>query len=438
MSVRAELNPRVLRRARLPRWLLGAAWPQARDAQGVTQPALARLELAHGRVREVIPEDGLPLEPGAWDLDGALVLPGLVDAHVHLDKTFTLARIPHVKPGLLGAIEASVADIANWTPEDIHARASRGLQWAWEAGTTRIRTHVNWAEIGPLPAAWPVLDRLAHDWADRLRLELVSLTKLDSFADASAARHIAAQVRATGAHAILGGFVHSINWNAQALRHLFEAAQATDLDVDLHADEELFPEAQGLLGTARVLREIGFAGRVVCGHVCALAAMPEKQALDILDEVARAPITLVSLPITNLLLQDASSGRTPRLRGITLVKEARARGIPLLFASDNVQDPFCPVGSYDPIEAMTSATTAAQLDAPFDAWSDTVCRGDFLERGAPAAPTLDGAAADLVIFTQADAIGWPSRGGPRVVLRTGVAQSAPPARWHAHALHLTP
>lgn len=434
MRTHASHTPTVLRHARLPRWLLGPSWPSRHDSNGIPRPATARIALRHGKVEQVTVDNHQALEPDAWDLQGALVLPGLVDAHLHLDKTFTLDRMGTVQPGLLGAIEASLTDIARWTPADIHGRASRGLQWAWEAGSSVLRTHVNWADIGPVPMAWPVLNQLAHDWADRLRLEMVSLTKLDSFADLSAARHVARQVQATGPHALLGGFVHSTNWDPQALRHLFTAAQEADLDVDLHVDEELHPDAQGLLGAAQILQDIGFQGRVVCGHVCALAAMAPERALSILDAVARAPITLVSLPITNLLLQDATTDRTPRLRGITLVKEARARGIPLLFASDNVQDPFCAVGSYDPLDAMASAVTAAQLNHPFDEWSDTICRADALSRDGNATPSLTGTPADLVIFTQADPVGWPSRAGSRVVLRTGVAQSAPPAAWTAPAL----
>lgn len=419
-------TPTALRQTRLPRWLLGPGWPEAAHGLG---PQLARIGFTDGRVASVAPEDGRPGENSDWWLAGALVLPGLVDAHVHLDKTFTLSRIPDVKPGLLGAIEATLVDLPNWTEADIHERATRGLQWAWEAGTTLIRSHVNWSELGPLPMAWPVLDRLAHDWADRLQLQLVSLTRLDSFADPVMARTVARQVKDTGPHALMGGFVHSTNWHPTGLRQLIEAAQAHDLDLDLHVDEELFPQAQGLRTVARMLRETGFGGRVVCGHVCALAAMPEDQALAILDEVAQAPITLLSLPITNLLLQDAVTDRTPRLRGITLVKEARARGIPLLFASDNVQDPFCPVGSYDPLECLSAAAIAAQLDAPFDRWSDTLCRADFLARGRPGVPSLVGQPADLVIFTQADATGWPSRSGQRLVLRTGTAHCAPPTAW---------
>jgi cytosine deaminase len=226
--------------------------------------------------------------------------------------------------------------------------------------------------------------------------------------------------------------VHTTNWNPQALRHLFEAAQHHGLDVDLHVDEELNPEAMGLATTATLLQGIGFEGHVVCGHTCALAAQDENVALATLDAVARAPITLVTLPITNLLLQDATTGRTPRQRGLTLVKEARARNIPVLVASDNVQDPFCPVGSFDPLEALATGVLAAQLESPFDRWSEALCRADWLRRGSAQLPLQAGSAANLVIFTHADIWGFPSRTQPRVVLRKGrVTHGLPPAEWQA-------
>ena len=408
--------PALLDNARLPRWLLPADWPQH---EGV--PVLARIALEAGRVQSVQPVANAAVRPaGSWDLAGTLVLPGFVDAHTHLDKAFTLPRMKEVQPGLLGAIDAMLNDRVHWSPADVRERASRGLQWAWECGTTHVRTHVDWWEPDAVPLAWPVMAELAQEWAGKVRLEQVGLIKLPLFEDASQALRLAKQVKATGPQALLGGFVHSTNWSENALRNLLEAAQACDPDIDLHVDEELNASAVGLQTTARILREIGFEGRVVCGHICALAAQPEAQAFATLDAVARAPITVVSLPATNLLLQDAVTGRTPRQRGITLVKEARERGIPLLFASDNVQDPFCRLGSFDPVEALGTAALVAQLDDPFDTWSQALCRSDWLQRApAPATPTLVGATADLVLFTQADRHGWPSRSAARVVLREG-------------------
>jgi cytosine/creatinine deaminase len=428
--------PTVIDNLRLPRWLLPSDWPQH---DGV--PVLARVAIEAGRVQSVQPATQAPVSSAAtWDAAGMLALPGFVDAHTHLDKAFTLPRMKQVQPGLLGAIDAMLNDRVHWSPADVRERAARGLQWAWESGTTHLRTHVDWwepdatpmawpvmAELAQewwepdaTPMAWPVMAELAQEWAGRVRLEQVSLIKLPLFEDAEQALRLAKQVKATGPHALLGGFVHSTNWSEAALRHLLVAAQACELDIDLHVDEELNAASVGLQTTARLLREIGYEGRVVCGHVCALAAQPEAQALATLDAVARAPITIVSLPATNLLLQDAVTGRTPRLRGITLVKEARERGIPLLFASDNVQDPFCRLGSFDPVEALGTAALVAQLDEPFDTWSEALCRSDWLSR-APATvrPTLVGAPADLVLFTDADRHGWPSRSAKRVVLREG-------------------
>jgi cytosine deaminase len=321
-----------------------------------------------------------------------------------------------------------MADRAGWTEADIHERASRALDWAYQAGCVHMRSHVDWWEADGTPLAWEVLTALSAEWQGRIHLEQVSLIKLPLFSDLAQARRLAARVAATGPNAVLGAFVHSSNWDAQALRHVFIAAAETGLDVDLHVDEELNPEARGLAATAQILRETAFAGRVVCGHSCALAAQPESEALATLDALAQLPVTLVTLPVTNLLLQDAATGRTPRLRGLTLVKEARVRGIPVLVASDNVQDPFCRVGSYDPVEALAAGVLAAQLDEPFDAWSDSLCRSDWLHHTPDNRPTLAGAAADLVIFSDADAWGWPARAARRVVLRGGIPLSSIPER----------
>jgi cytosine deaminase len=419
--------PEHLLAARLPRWLLPDQWPVHGG-----QPALADLHLAQGRVLGLAPHDAhfTPPAATAWNLAGAPVLPGLVDAHTHLDKAFTLARMGAVKPGLLGAIDAMMVDRQSWTPADVRARASRALQWAHEAGTVHLRTHCDWWEPEAQPLAWNVLRELAQEWAGRLVLERVALIPLHLYAERDTALRLARSVAASGPGALLGGFVHSTNWNPQALRHLFEAAQIHGLNVDLHVDEELQPGAQGLATTAALLQALRFEGHVVCGHSCALAAQDEATALATLDAVAQCPVTLVTLPITNLLLQDAVTGRTPRQRGLTLVKEAHARGIPLLIASDNVQDPFCPVGSFDPLEALATGVLAAQLDAPFDRWSEALCRADWLGRGAQALPLSPGSSADLIVFHQADHWGFPSRAQSRLVLRQGrVASGQANAAW---------
>ncbi|CAM3586127.1 Cytosine deaminase [Bordetella sputigena] len=409
-------TPTYLHGLRLPTWL-----EVPRDAAGLTD-----IHIAGGYITGLSPS--APQAPqGSWPVGGALAMPLLVDAHTHLDKTFTRARLSDIQPGLLNAIQAMVRDQALWTEADVRERASQGLQWAWEAGVGRLRTHCDWREQpGREPMAWKVLLELARQWRGRMDIDCVNLAPLPCYASRDDALSLARRIARDSDHACLGAFVHTSNWDADALGHLVRAAADTGLLLDLHVDEELAPEAAGLATVARLARETGMRGRIVCGHACALSAMPREQALRILDEVADAGIRLVSLPATNLLLQDARTGYTPRMRGLTLVQEARQRGIPVLLASDNVQDPFCASGSYDPLEALGLGALAAQLGDVFDDWSQAVCRRDWLDTDV-GAPLRAGMPADLLILPAASHAGFPSRAWPRLVLRRGVFVSSVPA-----------
>lgn len=125
-------QPRFIGNARLPRWLLPSPWPVVNE-----EVALALLKLEDQRVREMVPMRGdLPLlTGGGWDIRAALVLPGFVDAHTHLDKALTAARLGAVAPGLLGRDCSHRRGSKRWTAADVHERASHALAWAWNAGT---------------------------------------------------------------------------------------------------------------------------------------------------------------------------------------------------------------------------------------------------------------------------------------------------------------
>ena len=145
------------------------------------------------------------------------------------------------------------------------------------------------------------------------------------------------------------------------------------------------------------------------------------EALRTLDLVARAGIAVVSLPMCNLYLQDRAPGRTPRRRGVTLLQEMAARGIPVALASDNCRDPFFAYGDHDLVEVFREAVRIAQLDCPLGAWPAAVARTPAAIMGLPERGRIAlGAPADLVLFRArsfSELLSRPQSG--RIVLRAG-------------------
>lgn len=394
---------------RLPAWLLAQGWPQQSG-----EPVTADVRFNAGRIWSITPRQ--PQQDDLWNVRGALALPGLVEPHAHLDKTFTIGRSRPSKPGLLAAIDTLHQDRQHWSAADLHQRAKQAMAWAAANGVTHLRTHIDWFDVTP-PLAWLELAKMTQAG---VTLERVALAPLGVFADAQAADRIACAVAQSGEHCLLGGFVHSSNWDPAAMANLMHCASRWQLNLDLHIDEELSPAANGLTWLARYLSEHEFSGHICCSHGCALAYAKEQQAQEVLSLLAAQRVTLIALPMTNLLLQDAVVGRTPRQRGITQLKEAQAAGIPVLLGCDNVQDAFCPAGSYDPLDTLSCALFALQLEHVFDQQSRLICDAAALTGDAKAGlPLAIGSAANLIIFPGSDSMTWPLHSAARLVIHHG-------------------
>lgn len=354
---------------------------------------------------------GIPGRAGRWDLSlrggrvaalvpsgtrgGGMVLPLMADVHVHLDKTFTAHRVGGRAATLFEAIDAMAADRARWTGADVRARAEAGLERAWRAGSGAMRSHVDW-NAPEAPLAWPVLCELRETWRGRVALELASLTPLDLIAEAG--QGIAARVAADGG--VLGAFVYRNDRLAEGVAAMFDLAEAHDLPLDFHVDEGLEPEARGFDAIVAETARRGMAGRVLCGHGCSLSVRPEDDVARVLDRAGAAGVGLTVLPTTNAWLQDAAPGRTPRRRGIAPLVEARAAGVDVMIASDNVRDAFYPHGDYDLLDVFRTAVLLGHLD-PAD-WAAAITTRPAAWCGAPAEPLAEGAPADFVWVDAAD------------------------------------
>jgi cytosine deaminase len=371
------------------------------------------LRLAAGRIMEVgtlLPGDGV-------NLDGGMVLPGFVDLHTHLDKGHTWPRAPNPDGTLRAALAAARADqTKNWSEQDVAERFEFALRCAYAHGTIAIRTHLD-SGAPEHAMIWLLFQRLRAQWAGRIELQAASLLTLQRYAG-PAGEVLADLVAESGG--LLGGAAQSEPDGPALLQRLFDLAVSRNLDIDLHVDETGDPGSRILHLVAEETIRRGWQGRVTCGHCCSLAVQPDEEASRTIALVAEAQITVVSLPIVNQYLQDRGAARTPRWRGITLLHELRAAGVPVALGSDNTRDPFHIAGDLDMVEVFREAVRIGHLDVPVGDWPLAVGSIPAAAMRLPSGRLMAGAAADLVVFSARNWSEWLSRPqSDRVVLRGG-------------------
>jgi cytosine deaminase len=366
--------------------------------------------VADGIVSDLSPADRAP---------NGLLLPLFADIHVHLDKTGIIDRVDGLASGLMQAIDATRADAVNWTRDDLATRAGDAIDRAWRHGTRAMRTHVDWRDPG-VPLAWEVLNAIKQDWRGRVDLQLASLLPLDEMDRCG--RDVARRVAADGG--VFGAFVLGNEDQARKIALTFDLAEEFNLSLDFHVDETLDETATGIDLIVAETAHRHMAGRVLCGHCCALSRRPRDTVLRLLDQAATAGVGLVALPTSNAYLQDSVPGRTPVFRGLAPIQEARACGIDTMLASDNCRDPFFPYGDYDLLEILRLGVLNARLD-PQD-WTAAITGLPMKWMGRDQSPIAAGAPADFVHVAASSFTDLIARtGAGRIVYRRGIELTAP-------------
>ncbi|TQF78602.1 cytosine deaminase [Elioraea sp. Yellowstone] len=403
----------------------GGYWLRDARIPGTPAERLERVDLrvVGGRIAAIVPAGTAPDGPS---LDGGMALPCFVDVHTHLDKGHIWPRSPNPDGTFMGAIGAVMADReAHWSVEDTRARFDFALRCAHAHGTAAIRTHLD-TYLPHGRTTWRVFAELRDAWAGRIDLQAVSICPIDRFAGDEGAA-IAGLV---ADHGGVLGFVTRFSGGGHdaippgfqdLLDHAFALAEARGLDLDLHVDESGETAAATLPVIARTALRRGFRGRIQVGHVCSLSLQPDAVIAETIQLVRDAGIAVVSLPMCNMYLQDRAPGRTPRWRGVTLLQELAAAGVPVSVASDNCRDPFYPYGDHDMVEVFQSAVRIAQLDHPLADWPNAVAATPASVMGLPDRGAIRvGLPADLVLFR---ARFWHEllarRQSDRIVLRAG-------------------
>ena len=412
-----------LKNARVPQSLINPGEVPAKASKTREDLVGVDVEIKEGAIAQIIASSLQEKERETrqvFDLQSGQLWPCFVDMHTHLDKGHIWERSPNPDGTFHSAIETVLLDAErSGSAEDLYQRFEFGLKCSYAHGTKAIRTHID-SQRKDVNTRWEVFQTLQEKWQDRMVLQAVALVSLDYFLTPQG-EALADKLAEIGG--VLGGIpVMDSNLDSQ-LDRLFSIAKERHLNIDLHIDESINPANLTLPQVARAAIRHQFSDTIICGHCCSLAVQSEQDVAKTLALVKEAGIGIVSLPMCNLYLQDRQPGRTPRWRGVTLLQELKAAGIPVAVASDNCRDPFYSFGDHDVLEVLTMAVRIAHLDMPYGNWPRAVTSTPADWMNLPSIGRIGvGLPADLILFKGRSFSELLSRSQhDRVVLRQGKA-----------------
>ena len=305
------------------------------------------------------------------DAKGALLTSSLAEPHAHLDKAFLSERISNPTGDLMGAINAMESGRDQITVDDTIARAERAVRLMVSNGVTAIRTHADvteWNSIDSIDALLEVRNRTR----EIVEIQIVALLGWPLSGDLGQANLALGKKAIRLGADILGGCPHLDVDPVGANIALLQLASELGCGLDLHTDEHTDAHRVSLEDLAERVIAIKFAHSVTASHCVSLGMQTEDVQQRISEKVALASIGVVALPHTNLFLQGRDKSTAPP-RGLTAISKLRRAGVRVAAGADNLQDPFNPLGSGDPLETAALMVLAAhQLpDDAFDAISNT-------------------------------------------------------------------
>ncbi|MBN3767895.1 amidohydrolase family protein [Burkholderia sp. Ac-20365] len=340
--------------------------------------------------------------------DGALLLPGFVEGHTHLDKT--MWGMPWYRNEVGPKLTDRIENERRFRAESGHDAAAASLALArafLAAGTTRLRTHVDVdtdAGLKHLEGVLKTRDRL-HDVLD---MQIVAFPQSGMLKRDGTVTLLDDALRA-GAD-VLGALDPALidGDPVASLNATFDLATRHQKHVDIHLHEPAEIGAFTMKLLLDRVEALGMQGRVVISHAFCLGALPARELDPLLERLALLDVAL-------LTTGPASVPVPPFAACIE-------KGVTLFGGNDGIRDTWNPFGSPDMLER--AALIAMRYDlrrddaiaGAFDCVSDAAARGcGFADYGLHV-----GARGDLVLVdaeTVAHAV--VARPGRKLVIANG-------------------
>ncbi|HLJ69834.1 MAG TPA: amidohydrolase, partial [Roseiarcus sp.] len=323
------------------------------------------------------------------DLHGALLVPGFVDGHIHLDKTLLgLPFQPHRRGDTVAERIAREKELRRELRYPVEERSRRLIEQVVAFGTTALRSHVDIdsdVRLSGLHALLKVRDAAR----DLVGIQLVAFPQSGIVADPGV-KDLLDQAIRDGADLVGGldpaGIDNDVNGHLDAI---FAIAERHGVGLDIHLHD---PGPLGCFELRQIAMRaaaLGLKGRVAVSHAFALGAVDEAEFGRTAEALAAADVAIM----TN------GPGPVP----MPPVKRLIQAGVRVFAGSDNIRDAWSPYGNGDMLERamMIGYRQDFRADSDLELAFDLTTRAAARELGLAEYGLEVGAAADLVAIPAA-------------------------------------
>lgn len=296
------------------------------------------------------------------DAAGRVLIPGLIESHLHLEKAYVMDRKPNRSGTLMEAIAVTAELKPTFTRDDIETRSRRVLKKLITSGTTHVRAH---AEFDPAQGftGFDTVLALREEYRGLIDIQVVAFPQ-EGILKAPGTDAMMVEAMKRGADVVGGIPYNDTDANAH-IDWVFRLAKDFDKDLDFHQDFRDDADAMSIEYLARKTIAEGWQGRVSVGHLTALAAVSHERRGEIIALVRDAGISVMALPATDMHLGGRKDLENVR-RTIAPVRALRDGGVNVCLATNNIRNAFTPYGTGDLLQIAALALPACHLGGADD------------------------------------------------------------------------
>jgi len=331
-----------------------------RNARLSDRPSDGPLDIGIARGRIAAIEHGLSADAEVYDAGGHLVCPGLIETHIHLDKSRIIDRCAPQERSQLSPVKGVTPLKESMTVEDVRLRAARTLEDCIKHGTTRMRTQVE-VDPGIGMRGFEAVQSLIADYKWAIDIEICVFPQ-DGLTNYPGTDELLVEGLKRGAR-VIGGAPRYDTDHAGQIRRIFELAREYDVDIDIHLDVGNTPEAMDIHLVCELTQEYRRSGRVVVGHMAKLSTMPPGQVAVLARRLADIGIAVTILPATDLYLMGRDQDHNVR-RGVADANFLVEHGVNCSLSTNNVLNPATPYGDCSLIRMANLHANVLQIAAP--------------------------------------------------------------------------